>query len=239
VITCCAILVTIFATAMNGTQQAVHADQASVDPNPRKCLARFEFNSIEPAGESLLIFRGHADNYWLNRLPKPCLGMGPRSGINGPNNGNSVVCKGDLFESAGNRACVLGSFEKISAKLLDLMRHPKESPIAARFPSARITVEEWREFELDVESKAAIECRELAANQRQCDSVTEMTIWIFTREGHPAHPAVSRGTIIVAPGKIGIDRTGHFAGDPNAFDAWMAALHQFDQQQLDQWRNHK
>jgi hypothetical protein len=65
-------------------------------------------------------------------------------------------------------------------------------------------------------------------------------MWTFTLPGHPAHPAVSRGVMLVQQtdqgSRVGIDRSGHYAGDGAAFEAWMKEFHVVDQKQVAQWQ---
>lgn len=81
-----------------------------------------------------------------------------------------------------------------------------------------------------------VRCEELAANLTQCESKLKNTVWVFTREGHPAHPAVSRRVMVLMQTSSGnavlINRTGHYAGDAPAFQAWMKNFAALDQQQV-------
>jgi hypothetical protein len=78
-------------------------------------------------------------------------------------------------------------------------------------------------------------CRDDPPNEFICSSGSQQSIWVFTRPGHPAHPAVSRGVVIklVASGqKVRIERSGHYAGSAQAFEAWMTDLAQRDARKL-------
>jgi len=109
--------------------------------------------------------------------------------------------------------------------------------VAPRFASAKITVAEIEQFRLEVEAKADVRCKSDTAQQRICDSASEMTIWVFTQPGHAAHPAVSRGTMIFSQtdrgASVAIDRSGHYAGDLKTFDAWMKEFSTLDKRQLE------
>jgi hypothetical protein len=73
-----------------------------------------------------------------------------------------------------------------------------------------------------------VDCRDLKPIDFECESPGHKDQWNFTRVGHPAHPAVSIGTMIwyqTPQGQaIRIDRIGHYAGDKAAFDAWTRIL---------------
>ena len=114
-----------------------------------------------------------------------------------------------------------------------------DESIAPRFPAGQITPDEWSQYLAEVKAKSGVHCEDAPANQYICDSRTERTIWVFTREGHPAHPAVSRGIMVVRhldqATTLGIDRSGHFAGDKTAFDAWIVEFQKLDRRQVEQW----
>jgi hypothetical protein len=114
-----------------------------------------------------------------------------------------------------------------------------DGPIAPRFATGHITPEEWAQYLEEIKAKPGVHCEDAAANQYICDSSAERTIWVFTREGHAAHPAVSRGVMIATPTAqgttLGIDRSGHYAGDKVAFDAWIKEFAKLDRRQVEQW----
>jgi hypothetical protein len=109
------------------------------------------------------------------------------------------------------------------------------------FPTAKITTQQLDSYKSEVEAVPDIQCREIWAHQRQCSSAAQNTIWTFTLPGHPAHPAVSRGVMVVQQtsqgATIGIDRSGHYAGDAAAFEAWLKEFHALDQKQVAQWQS--
>jgi hypothetical protein len=115
------------------------------------------------------------------------------------------------------------------------------APPAPRFPTARITADQLGAYTAEVQSISDIQCRDIWAHQRECSSDVQKTIWIFTLPGHPAHPAVSRGIMIIRQidrgTTVGIDRVGHYAGDSAAFDKWMNEFRVVDQKQLAQWQS--
>lgn len=81
-----------------------------------------------------------------------------------------------------------------------------------------------------------VRCEELASNLTQCESKVKNTVWAFTREGHPAHPAVSRRVMVLMQTSSGnavlVNRTGHYAGDTLAFRTWMKEFAAIDQKQV-------
>jgi len=115
-----------------------------------------------------------------------------------------------------------------------------QSPIPLRFPHEQISVEQWQSYLDEVKAVPDVTCAEMALHQYKCDSSAQRTIWIFTLEGHPAHPAVSRGVMVIANTAagttLGIDRSGHFAGDYPAFIAWMHEFDALDKRQMAAWQ---
>ena len=108
--------------------------------------------------------------------------------------------------------------------------------IAPRYATAEITVEQWQRFLAEVKAIPGVKCGDYVQNQYVCDSAAQRTIWVFTSIGHPAHPAVSRGILFANPvpggAVLGIDRSGHYAGDRAAFEKWMQEFAVLDQRQI-------
>lgn len=108
--------------------------------------------------------------------------------------------------------------------------------IAPRYATAKISIEQWQRFLAEVKAMPGIKCRSDMQNQYVCDSAVQRTIWAFTLVGHPAHPAVSRGVLFVnrisGGAVLGIDRSGHYAGDQAAFEKWMQEFAALDQRQI-------
>ena len=99
-----------------------------------------------------------------------------------------------------------------------------------------ITIEQWRTYQTQVTSLPGVQCRNVEADQFECDSASRQTIWIFTREGHPAHPALTSGVVVTKNGQMGIDRSGAYAGSETAFHAWINQFLLLDQQQVAGWQ---
>ena len=114
-------------------------------------------------------------------------------------------------------------------------------PPPKRFPAEKITAEQLGTYKSEVQAIPGIECREIGAHQRQCTSNAQFTIWIFTLPGHPAHPAVTQAVMLVQRdgqgARVGINRSGYYAGDSAAFDTWMKEFRVLDQKQVAQWEN--
>ena len=109
-------------------------------------------------------------------------------------------------------------------------------PKGPRFATEKISVAELNGFRIEVREMPGVRCIELASNQTQCESKVNNTVWVFTREGHPAHPAVSRRVTVLMQTSGGnavlVNRTGHYAGDALAFRLWMKEFTPFDEQQV-------
>jgi hypothetical protein len=119
-----------------------------------------------------------------------------------------------------------------------LAQQPHAPP--KRFPAEKITPEQLETYKSEIQAIPGIECHEIPAHQRQCTSNAQFTIWIFTLPGHPAHPAVTQSVMLLqqdAQGaRVGINRSGYYAGDSAAFDTWMKEFRVLDQKQIEQWQ---
>ena len=96
--------------------------------------------------------------------------------------------------------------------------------MAWRFPSDRITIEQWQTFRDEVLSKPGATRQEFA-NQLVITVTSERRIYVFTQPGHPAHPAVVVRAVVERGQGSEVQRMGHYAGNQKAFDVWW---HQFD-----------
>jgi len=125
--------------------------------------------------------------------------------------------------------------------LLGLATALADASIALRFPTVQISVDQWSAYLTEVKALPDARCKDAPSNQYICDSASQRTIWVFTREGHPAHPAVSRGIMVIQQtpqgAMLGIDRSGHYAGSRAAFDAWMKEFASLDHRQVAQWQS--
>ena len=109
-------------------------------------------------------------------------------------------------------------------------------PKGPRFAEEKISLSELNGFRVEVRSMPDVRCQDLAAAQTVCEAKVRNTVWVFTREGHPAHPAVSRRVTVLLQTASGnavlVNRTGHYAGDALAFRAWMKEFAHADEQQV-------
>lgn len=120
---------------------------------------------------------------------------------------------------------------------------PAQSPVQPRFPQAHISMEQWQSYLDEVKAIPGVTCAEAASHQYKCNSAAQQTMWVFTLKGHPAHPAVSRGVMVMhqateatPAATVGIDRSGYFAGKENAFRSWMREFDALDQHQIAAWQ---
>jgi hypothetical protein len=113
------------------------------------------------------------------------------------------------------------------------------SGIAPRFPNGRVTAGEVLQFMAEVKAIPDVQCATDQNFQLTCESNSQRTFWVFTLDGHPAHPAVSRGILVISDTgagiSIGIDRTAHYAGDVEAFRRWISEFAQIDEKQVAKW----
>jgi hypothetical protein len=93
-------------------------------------------------------------------------------------------------------------------------------PEARRFPRTHISTKEWRIFLK--ETRAKRHARQ-ADHERhtEIEVPQERAVYIFTRKTHPAHPAVIRSALIVSANKTYVHTSGYYAGDRQAFVAWV------------------
>jgi hypothetical protein len=110
----------------------------------------------------------------------------------------------------------------------------KPSDVPA-YLSAQISKQQWATQLADVQSQTGVTCKSIALSQYICDSPKQHTIWVFTQPGHPAHPALTRGAMVITSETIGIERTGQYAGDRAAFVEWMKEFAALDARQVDEW----
>jgi hypothetical protein len=86
-------------------------------------------------------------------------------------------------------------------------------PPPPRFPREHITLTEWGAYFDEVRSVADVRCEDTPRKEIYYISNSLTSAWVFTKEGHPAHPAVAAGILLRA----------YYAGDEGAFNAWAAA----------------
>jgi hypothetical protein len=114
-----------------------------------------------------------------------------------------------------------------------------DSGVAPRFPNGRVTAGEVLQFMAEVKAIPDVQCATDQNFQLTCESNSQRTFWVFTLDGHPAHPAVSRGILVISDTgagiSIGIDRTAHYAGDVEAFRRWISEFAQIDEKQVAKW----
>lgn len=119
-----------------------------------------------------------------------------------------------------------------------------DAPPAPRFPTEQISLEEWSAYFKEVQSTPGVACEVIArARIEQCGQSQPSAskfgsgiIWIFTREGHPAYPAVVRLTLIHNPfcaagettNHDSIVESGHYAGARAAYDSLMRSMKNYD-----------
>ena len=88
-----------------------------------------------------------------------------------------------------------------------------------RFPTDRITPEQWATYRAETLAKPDV--RHTTAPQQDVYFVpAEDVYYVFTQPGHPAHPAVVMRGLVAQGSSMFIDRKGHFAGSEVAFAVW-------------------
>ena len=137
-------------------------------------------------------------------------------------------------QARSRNRCALGA--AILALAVASATAAERDPKGPRFASEKISVSELNGYRIEVHSMADVRCVDVASNQTQCESKLKNTVWTFTRDGHPAHPAVSRRVTVLMQTSGGnavlVNRTGNYAGDELAFRTWTKAFAPIDQQQV-------
>ena len=86
------------------------------------------------------------------------------------------------------------------------------------FPHARITVAQWAAYFAEVSAKVGTTVR-LSPDKLLLgisDSATH-THYVFTRPGHPAHPAWIARHLLEDQKEVKVEQIGYFAGEEAAF----------------------
>jgi len=96
------------------------------------------------------------------------------------------------------------------------------------FPSAHVSAGQLQALYTAVSSPKDSHCKPFQPGSVQCISDSVPEVWIFTELGNPAHPAASRGQILMNGVVTCIVRDGYFGGDEKAFHAWLASLQEWD-----------
>jgi hypothetical protein len=119
--------------------------------------------------------------------------------------------------------CILLRVTILLASLI-VATYATSAEFSWRFPTDRITTEQWTEFRAEVLAMPGL-AREEFGNQLVLTSSQERRIYVFTQPAHPAHPAVVVRAVVPRGAGSEVQRMGHYAGDQKAFDRWW---HEFD-----------
>ena len=97
-----------------------------------------------------------------------------------------------------------------------------------RFDSEQITPEQVQAYFEEARALPSAQVFDKAApNQILVQVPKQDAVFIFTAKTHPAHPAVVKRELVVAPnGDVRFARQSYFAGSKEAYDAW---LREFDE----------
>lgn len=93
-----------------------------------------------------------------------------------------------------------------------------------RFPTPRITADQWKEYLAEIVAVPGIE-RTQSARQLTLTDPRTMTIYAFTQPANPAHPGVIVRTLVSGPDGYSVRRIGYYVGDEITFEKWW---HEFD-----------
>jgi hypothetical protein len=92
-----------------------------------------------------------------------------------------------------------------------------------------------------VKLRPGTHCKQFGSLSVQCNSDSLPEIWWFTEPGHPAYPSASRGQVLfhAQSSQICLQRDGYFAGDEQAFSAWMGELAGYDRATIERFKKSK
>ena len=112
---------------------------------------------------------------------------------------------------------------------------PKPIPL---YPSAKISTQQYQDLFDSVTLRPDTHCKVFGPQQLQCNSDSLGELWWFTRPGHPAHPAASRGQMMHnnQTQETCLIRDGYFAGTEAAFASWLGELKRYDEQTVARFR---
>jgi hypothetical protein len=96
-----------------------------------------------------------------------------------------------------------------------------------RFPSSRITTEQWSGYLAEILAMPGIERKDSARQITLTDARTN-TIYAFTQEANPAHPGVVVRALVFGPAGAEVRRVGYYAGDLTAFQNWWRSFDALD-----------
>jgi hypothetical protein len=92
---------------------------------------------------------------------------------------------------------------------------------SARFPNEQISLADWQAYLDEVKLISDVHCDVTPKNELYCLSDSRGSVWVFTIDGHPAHPAVVTGVMVTAPhGGSGMLLRAYYGGNESAFRAW-------------------
>ena len=99
------------------------------------------------------------------------------------------------------------------------------------YPKARITPEEWQSYFAEVSQKHGARKQESPREPLVIFANAEgRTLYAFTKDGHPAHPAIINRQVVQQGDGIYVDQVGYFAGDEAAFAKLSRAFEQLNAQ---------
>jgi hypothetical protein len=135
------------------------------------------------------------------------------------------------------RALALAVFVLSARPIAGLTECPKPAPL---YPQAKISSDQLQKLRVAVEHRPGTACAENGPKAIRCSSLSSNEIWWFTKPGHPAHPAASRGQVMTdtSTRETCLVRDMYFAGDEQAAAGWLKALKDYDERIISRFRAH-
>jgi hypothetical protein len=105
------------------------------------------------------------------------------------------------------------------------------------YPTSRISGAQIEDLISLAKMRPGNSCVAFGEHQIQCNA-SDLQIWWFTQDGHPAHPAASRSQMLTneKTGETCLVRDGYFAGAKRPFASWLESLKAHDKDTARQMR---
>jgi hypothetical protein len=112
-------------SALSATSRARAAETRSLDQfdfkgEKRTCIQSYDIDETKVIDDNDVLFRVHVDEYYVNRLRRPCPDLRVQRRFKYTLRGTSELCSGDaitVIDGVGmGPGCILGQFEAVEKK---------------------------------------------------------------------------------------------------------------------------
>jgi hypothetical protein len=114
--------ITVFSAAASRARagDASLLDQFDLGGEKRKCIQSYDIDQTQVIDESNVLFRVHVNQYYVNRLSRPCPELRLQQRFKYTLRGTNELCSGDaitVIDGFGTGpGCILGQFEAAKKK---------------------------------------------------------------------------------------------------------------------------